>query len=103
MPYNPFKVNQRFGGKCRLHLQDRRISRARNQRENRWQAALGLFFDSEMEATCSPKTSVDFQRATKRYMPEDRTLHNHRCENLKSYKGEEKGAEEAKITTKFTA
>jgi hypothetical protein len=34
--------------------------------------------------TCSFKTSVDFQRATRRYIPEDRTLHNHCCEKLKS-------------------
>jgi hypothetical protein len=34
---------------------------------------------------CSSKTSVDTQRTTQRYFPEDRTLHNHRCENLKSY------------------
>jgi hypothetical protein len=26
-----------------------------------------------------------FQRATRRYIQEDRTLHNHRCENLKSH------------------
>jgi hypothetical protein len=33
-----------------------------------------------------PKYLVDFQRTTRRYIPEDRTLHNHRCcENLKSY------------------
>jgi hypothetical protein len=38
-----------------------------------------------MEATCSSETSVDFQRTTRRYIPEDRTLHNHWCENLKSY------------------
>jgi hypothetical protein len=31
-----------------------------------------------MEATYSSETSVDF--------PEDRTLHEHRCENLESYK-----------------
>jgi hypothetical protein len=30
--------------------------------------------------------SVDFQRTTLRYIPEEITLHNHRCENLKSYK-----------------
>jgi hypothetical protein len=35
----------------------------------------------KMEAICSSETSVDFQRTT-----EDSTLHNHRCENLKSYK-----------------
>jgi hypothetical protein len=27
-----------------------------------------------MEATCSSETSVDFQRTTRRYVPEDRTL-----------------------------
>jgi hypothetical protein len=39
----------------------------------------------EMEAICSSETSVDFQRATLRYIPEDSALHSHRCENLKSY------------------
>jgi hypothetical protein len=29
----PLKVNRRFGRKCRLHLQCRRISQARNQRK----------------------------------------------------------------------
>jgi uncharacterized membrane protein len=38
-----------------------------------------------MEAICSSEKSIDFQRTTRRYIPEDRTLHNHRCENLKSY------------------
>jgi hypothetical protein len=39
-----------------------------------------------MEATCSSETSTDFQRTTRRYIPEDSiTLQNHRCENLKSY------------------
>jgi hypothetical protein len=38
-----------------------------------------------MQATCSHETSVDFQRTTWRYIPEDRTLYAYRCENLKSY------------------
>jgi hypothetical protein len=38
-----------------------------------------------MEGTFSSETSVDFQRTTRRYITEDRTLHNHRFENLKSY------------------
>jgi hypothetical protein len=38
----------------------------------------------QIEATCSSETSAGFQR-TRRYTPEDRTLYNHRCENLKSY------------------
>jgi hypothetical protein len=29
-----------------------------------------------MEATCSSETSVDFQRTTRRHIPEDTTLHN---------------------------
>jgi hypothetical protein len=38
----------------------------------------------KMEAICSSETSGNFQRATRCYIPEERTLHNHRCENLKS-------------------
>jgi hypothetical protein len=38
-----------------------------------------------MEETCSSETSVDIQRITWRYAQEERTLHNHLCENLKSY------------------
>jgi hypothetical protein len=38
-----------------------------------------------MMATYSTETSVDFQRNTRPYIPEDRTLHNYRCEYLKSY------------------
>jgi hypothetical protein len=42
-------VNRRFRGTYRLHLQGRRISQARNQRESMWQAdpMLGLFFNPE--------------------------------------------------------
>jgi hypothetical protein len=36
----------------------------------------------------SSETSVGFQRTTRRYIPEDRTHHNHRCENLKSHTGD---------------
>jgi hypothetical protein len=46
MPRSPLKVNRRFGGTYRLHLQ-RRISRVRNQLENKWQAEVCLFFDPE--------------------------------------------------------
>jgi hypothetical protein len=38
-----------------------------------------------MEAICSSETSVDTHRTTRRYIPEDGTLLNQRCENLKSY------------------
>jgi hypothetical protein len=33
------------------------------------------FSTLKMEATCSSRTSIDFQRTTRRYIPEDRTLH----------------------------
>jgi hypothetical protein len=39
-----------------------------------------------MEAIFSSETSVEIQRTTRRHIPEDDTLHNYRCENLKSYK-----------------
>jgi hypothetical protein len=38
-----------------------------------------------MEAKYSSETSVDFHRITRRYIPEHITLHNHSCENIKSY------------------
>jgi hypothetical protein len=38
-----------------------------------------------MEAIRSSETSIRFQQPTWCYIPEDSTLHNHRCENLKSY------------------
>jgi hypothetical protein len=39
----------------------------------------------KMEAICSSKTSVDFQRTIRRYIPEHGILHNHRYENLNCY------------------
>jgi hypothetical protein len=39
----------------------------------------------KMEATYFSEMSFDIQRTIRRYIPEDRTVHNHRCENLKSY------------------
>jgi hypothetical protein len=66
-PYSPLKVNWCFG------------------------AAFMLVFCStyssalKMEAICFSETSVDFWRTTWCYIPGDSTLHNHCCENLKSY------------------
>jgi hypothetical protein len=39
----------------------------------------------KMEAICSSEMSVETRRTTRRHIPEGDTLHNHRCENLKSY------------------
>jgi hypothetical protein len=38
-----------------------------------------------MEATHSSETSGTTLWTTQRHIPEDDTLQNHRCENLKSY------------------
>jgi hypothetical protein len=34
----------------------------------------------KIEATCSYEMSVDFGQHTRHYIPEDRTLHSHRCD-----------------------
>jgi hypothetical protein len=73
MPCSPLTVNRRFGGTYCLHLQGRKNKLSKKPAR-------------KQEATiCSSETSVDFQRATRRHIPEDGTFHNHRCENLKSY------------------
>jgi hypothetical protein len=75
---SPLKVNQHFRGTYRLHLQGRRISRARNQHESRWQAEL------KMEAICSSETSADFQHTTRCYIPEDSFTGGSTSSRLKS-------------------
>jgi hypothetical protein len=74
---SPLSVNRRFGWTYRLHLQGRKIISA-----SRWQL-LACWFLAElisstlkMEAICSSETSVNTQRITRRYIPEDDTLHN---------------------------
>jgi hypothetical protein len=56
-----------------------------NDRIYQHQLVKARFVWLKMEAICSSETSVDTQRTTRRYIPEVDTLHNHRCENLKSY------------------
>jgi hypothetical protein len=70
---NPFKVSRRFGVTCR-YLEGRRICQARHQREA-----------GSKHSSASSETSIDFQLTIRRYIPKDRTLHNHRCENLKPH------------------
>jgi hypothetical protein len=78
-PRSLLKINQSFGGACRLHL--------RGLLATCFMLVSCLAYSStlKMEARCFSETSVDFQRTTRRYIPEDRTLHNHRCENLRAY------------------
>jgi hypothetical protein len=67
-PCSPSKFNRRFGGTCYVHLQGRKISRSRTQREASSKQIV------KMEPTCSFETSVDFQRTTWRYITEDRNF-----------------------------
>jgi hypothetical protein len=70
-PCSPLKVSRHFGGTFRIHLHDRKISRTRNQREIRWQAESTTL---KMEAICLSKLLVEFQRATRLYIPEESSL-----------------------------
>jgi hypothetical protein len=44
-----------------------------------------IFSTLKMEAIFSSETSVETHWTTLRHIPEDGTLHNDRCENLKPY------------------
>jgi hypothetical protein len=77
------KVNGRFTATCYLHLQSRRIYHEAGSIQS---SCLAYSSTLKMKETCSSETLVDFIRTIRRCIPEDRTLHNSRCENLKSYK-----------------
>jgi hypothetical protein len=49
-----------------------------------WSLAL-LIFPSSGSKNKQFKTPVDFQQTVQRYIPEDRTLNNYYCKNMKSY------------------
>jgi hypothetical protein len=79
-PFLPLKSNRRFRGTCRIHVRGRRISQASIHREASGKQVhsnllFGLLLGLKMEETCSSKTSIDFQWTTRRYIPENRTLH----------------------------
>jgi hypothetical protein len=69
----PLKFNTRFGGICLLHLQDRRISQAELSTCSMLVSCLANSSNVKMEVPCSFEASVDFQRTTRRYIPEDST------------------------------
>jgi hypothetical protein len=84
-PSSPLKINRSFGRTCRLHHQDRWINRARTSSAFTLDSCLAYSSTLKTEETCPSETSVDFQRTTRQYIPEDRTVHDNRYENLQSY------------------
>jgi hypothetical protein len=73
---SPMEVTWRFAVTCCLHIQGLSVSQARNQHATR---------SKLIEWICFSEIPIDFQRTTRRYIPEGATRHNHSCENLKSY------------------
>jgi hypothetical protein len=57
----------------------------------RWKSAdvseehVAFSFTVEERNNKETKTPADFQRTTRLYNPENKSLHNYRCANLKSY------------------
>jgi hypothetical protein len=71
------KINQHFRGTCQFHFKVQ--GGTAFHLLSRWFLAWLIFLTLTTEATCSFKTSVDFQQTTWRYIPEDRTLHSKEC------------------------
>jgi hypothetical protein len=99
-PCNTVKVNLCFRRTYRLHHQSKWISQAINQHKASSKQADSLHTllpasflllawrnlrPWRWRRYVPPKQWVDFHWTTRRYILEDRTLYNYRCENLKSY------------------
>jgi hypothetical protein len=78
-PCSQLKVNTCFGRTYRFHLQWRRISQSRNQREVGepawWNAACLLLVSCLAYSTCSSETSDEVQGNTRCCITEDVTLY----------------------------
>jgi hypothetical protein len=92
------EVNGRFGEIYRLQVHGRIVRQARNlyegyRKQSRkqqsllatcfiWVSSLAYSSIPMIEAVCSSETSIKFNRSSWSFIPEDRSLHNHRSENL---------------------
>jgi hypothetical protein len=85
MPCSLLKVNRCFGGTIASIFRVKEAKQEQNLPPAFTLVSCSAYSSTpKMEAICSSET-VDFQWITQRYIPEDSTLHNHCCEDLKSY------------------
>jgi hypothetical protein len=87
MPCSILNAKRRFRRTYQFLLQGK-ISPKRYQCESLPPAFMlvscSAYLNWKMETKCSSKTSADFKHTTSHYIPEDSTLYNYCCENLKS-------------------
>jgi hypothetical protein len=73
-PCSPLKITRRFGGNMSPPSSAYYLLHANF-----------LFLSTlKMRGTCSSETSRGLEWTTRRYIPQDRTVRSHRCEELKS-------------------
>jgi hypothetical protein len=72
-----FIINRRFGGTCRLHIQDRRNTASVSNRLTLFLSRV-ILSTLKMEATCSSETSV-YNKPIRRHNPEDGILQKTPC------------------------
>jgi hypothetical protein len=87
-PCSVLKVNRRFEGIFRLNLRAKEYAKSKALLATYFRMVACLAYSSNLkiDATFSSETSVESQRTTRRYIPEHKTLHNRRCESLRSCK-----------------
>jgi hypothetical protein len=84
------EVDGRFVEIFRLHFQDQRIFRARNQSSachllNTLVSCSAYSSTLKMKATCSSENSVDFQGTARRYIPADNPAVQYAVTNLQIF------------------
>jgi hypothetical protein len=90
-PCSLLKVNRRFGGKCRLHLQGRiqehyvsfEVLTAMSTKSMLFVGS-AYYSTLKTEAVPSSEMWVNFYRTTQRHISENNILNSHHLENLKS-------------------
>jgi hypothetical protein len=78
------KFNRCFGETYHLYLQCRRIQRETGSKNSWFMLDSCLVYSLTLKKEGDIFMSAEFQRTTRRYNPEDRTLYSHRWLNFKS-------------------